>query len=130
MLKDFTFEMFVDFCILRGCDYLESLPKIGLKTALQYISKHKSIEEVVRWMEKVKEWFTPKLLEEYLAKAKNVRLMFKYQTVFNPKTKKLTQLSKIPEGLELDMKVVGKHMSDEELEVYSEGLLNPYSEKK
>jgi len=58
-LKTFTFDMFIDFCILNGCDYLSSLPKVGLKTAIKYIAQHKTIEEVVHWMKVVKEWFTP-----------------------------------------------------------------------
>jgi hypothetical protein len=55
--------------------------------------------------------------------------MFKYPTVYDPRSKALTQLRKVPEGMDLPMKVVGSHMVEKELEVYKLGLLNPYSDK-
>ncbi|KAI5793742.1 PIN domain-like protein [Peziza echinospora] len=40
-------EQFIDFCILLGCDYCDTIPKVGAKTALELIRKHGSIEKVV-----------------------------------------------------------------------------------
>lgn len=34
----YTFDKFRYMCILSGCDYLDSLPGIGLKKALKFIS--------------------------------------------------------------------------------------------
>lgn len=34
----YTFDKFRYMCILSGCDYLESLPGIGIKKALKFIS--------------------------------------------------------------------------------------------
>lgn len=45
---EFTMEQFVDFCILSGCDYLPTIPKFGPMTAFKYITKYKSIEEVLK----------------------------------------------------------------------------------
>ena len=46
------FEMsrpsFIDFCILSGCDYSESIPQIGPVTSFNLIKKHKSIEEIIK----------------------------------------------------------------------------------
>jgi flap endonuclease-1 len=44
---DMTYESFVDFCILSGCDYLETIPRIGPKTALRIIREHGSLEAFV-----------------------------------------------------------------------------------
>jgi len=37
-------ESFVDLCILCGCDYTTTIPKVGPVTALQMIKKYRSIE--------------------------------------------------------------------------------------
>lgn len=34
----YTFDKFRYMCILSGCDYLESLPGVGLKKALKFVS--------------------------------------------------------------------------------------------
>lgn len=42
----FTKQMLLEMCILSGCDYLQSLPGMGLKRAHALISKFKSYEKV------------------------------------------------------------------------------------
>jgi len=44
---DMNMENFVDFCILSGCDYTESIPQIGPITAYNLIKKHRCIETVL-----------------------------------------------------------------------------------
>jgi flap endonuclease-1 len=41
-------SQFVEFCILCGCDYCLSVPKIGNITALKLFQKHKDIETIVK----------------------------------------------------------------------------------
>jgi flap endonuclease-1 len=38
---------FIDLCILAGCDYLGTIERIGVHTAYQLMSKHRSIEAVL-----------------------------------------------------------------------------------
>lgn len=45
-LIGFTNEMIQEMCILSGCDYLPSLPGMGLKRAHSLISKFKKFEKV------------------------------------------------------------------------------------
>ena len=47
LLTDFkmTYETFVDYCILSGCDYTETLPQIGPVTSYNMMIKHGSIEK-------------------------------------------------------------------------------------
>jgi flap endonuclease-1 len=42
-----TREMFVDFCILCGCDYSSKITGIAIKGANSYIIKHKKIETII-----------------------------------------------------------------------------------
>merc|ERR1711937_849293 len=47
-------EQFVDMCILLGCDYCDSIKGIGPKKAFELITKHKSIEEILKVIDKEK----------------------------------------------------------------------------
>ncbi len=42
-----SMDSFIDFCILCGCDYCGTIPKIGPITALTLINKYSSIENII-----------------------------------------------------------------------------------
>ena len=42
-----TSEMFVDFCILSGCDYSDTIASIGPVTSFNIIKQHKSIDNYI-----------------------------------------------------------------------------------
>lgn len=65
VLNDFqmTPEQFTDMCILCGCDYCESLPRIGNKTAFKLIQKHGSIESILPTLSNVPEDYEDKYKE-------------------------------------------------------------------
>jgi len=42
-----TMDSFIDFCILCGCDYCPTIPKIGPITALNLINAHHDIETII-----------------------------------------------------------------------------------
>lgn len=46
-ILNFTYEQFVDFCILCGCDYTCKVPKLGSETAYKYIKAHGNIENIL-----------------------------------------------------------------------------------
>eukprot|EP00922_Rhytidocystis_sp_ex-Travisia-forbesii_P063407 GHVS01094342.1.p1 GENE.GHVS01094342.1~~GHVS01094342.1.p1 ORF type:complete len:443 (+),score=61.17 GHVS01094342.1:129-1457(+) len=43
-----TMSQFVDFCILCGCDYCDTIRGIGAKTAYSLIKEHKDIETIIQ----------------------------------------------------------------------------------
>lgn len=45
---EITHPMFVDLCIMLGCDYTDTIRGVGPKTALKLIREHKSIEEILK----------------------------------------------------------------------------------
>ena len=49
MIEDFkmTHEEFVDMCILCGCDYCPTIPKVGSVRAFKNITDHKTIENYI-----------------------------------------------------------------------------------
>jgi flap endonuclease-1 len=44
---ELSYHQFIDFCILCGCDYCESIKGIGPKTALKMLHKHGDIETIL-----------------------------------------------------------------------------------
>ncbi|KAK4361267.1 hypothetical protein RND71_020219 [Anisodus tanguticus] len=47
-LTGFTKQMLLEMCILSGCDYLQSLPGMGLKKAHPLMKKFKSYDEAIK----------------------------------------------------------------------------------
>lgn len=47
-ILDITHEQFIDFCILCGCDYTNTISGIGPKRGLTLIREHKTIEQVIK----------------------------------------------------------------------------------
>lgn len=90
---------FRTMAILSGCDYLPSIPGIGLKTAWSLLRKHKTAEKVVRAVRLEGKKEIPK---DYLQSMKLVEKVFLHQRVYDPKTERLVHLTEIPDGEELD----------------------------
>lgn len=44
---EMTMEMFVDFCILSGCDYSDTIASVGPVTSFNIIKQHKSIDNYI-----------------------------------------------------------------------------------
>merc|ERR1719316_1891906 len=42
-----TMDQFIDFCILSGCDYCDTIKGVGPKTAMQLIVQHGNLEKVL-----------------------------------------------------------------------------------
>lgn len=47
-ILNITHEQFIDFCILCGCDYTNTISGIGPKRGLNLIREHKTIEQVIK----------------------------------------------------------------------------------
>merc|ERR1712232_564467 len=51
---ELTHNQFVDLCIMLGCDYTDTIKGVGPKTALKLIREHKSIEEILKKIDRKK----------------------------------------------------------------------------
>ncbi|KAK8807053.1 hypothetical protein WA158_003812 [Blastocystis sp. Blastoise] len=56
LLSDLNIDQdaFIDLCILCGCDYCDSIRGIGPVRALQFIQQYKSIDEIIKHIDKTK----------------------------------------------------------------------------
>lgn len=71
------YDQFVDLCILCGCDYCETIPGVGYKTAYKLIKKELSIENILKNNEKIR----ARVDKEYIKGLNEVRKLFKYPSV-------------------------------------------------
>ncbi len=64
ILEDFkmTHEEFIDMCILCGCDYCPTIPKVGTVRALKNIQEYKTIES---YLEKSKIYAKEEFIQKY-----------------------------------------------------------------
>lgn len=77
-----TQEQFVDLCILCGCDYCDSIPKIGPKTALKLMQEHGTLEKVLASLDKEKF----QIPENLTANLDEIRALFQYPDVERNRT--------------------------------------------
>ena len=76
--------------ILSGCDYLPSVPGLGLKTAHRLLRKHKTVEKV---LDAIRAQSRFKIPPNYLKDFRAAELAFTHQRVFDPTLKRLVCLT-------------------------------------
>lgn len=94
-------DQFVLACIMAGCEYLPNIERVGLKLALKHFEKYGSFDKVIEFLQSQKT-FKDRIPPNYIADAKKVAELFKNQTVYDVKTRKLTQLSGEIDRYDLD----------------------------
>ncbi|KAE7996327.1 hypothetical protein FH972_001058 [Carpinus fangiana] len=101
----FTKQMLLEMCILSGCDYLQSLPGMGLKRAHALIKKFKSYDKVIKHL-RYSTVSVPPLYEESFKKA---ILTFQHQRVYDPINEELVHLSDISDNVGDDLDFLGPY---------------------
>ncbi|OWR49767.1 flap endonuclease-1 [Danaus plexippus plexippus] len=86
-------ELFIDLCILLGCDYCGSIKGIGPKRAIELIKQHRSIEQVLHNIDTKK--YSPPENWEY----ENARRLFQQPEVTEAKDVELKWSDPDEEGL-------------------------------
>ncbi|KAF9171341.1 Rad2 nuclease [Mortierella sp. AD010] len=85
-------------CILAGCDYLPSIPGMGLKTAQRLLRRFKTFERVIRHIRM--ENTNVKVQADYENAFHKADLTFLYARVYDPVSRSMTHLNPVPEELE------------------------------
>ncbi|KAG1668814.1 hypothetical protein FOA52_004908 [Chlamydomonas sp. UWO 241] len=90
----FSHEMFAMTCIMAGCDFLPSLPNIGLKKAHQLMKKFRDAVKVCKNL-RFKGTTVPRDYEERLQRALWV---FRHQRVYCSRAKAIVHVQPLPQG--------------------------------
>ncbi|KAJ7256843.1 hypothetical protein B0H12DRAFT_1232746 [Mycena haematopus] len=109
-LNGWSDTQFRAMAILSGCDYLPSIPGIGLKTVCALLHKWKTVEQVLRAI----------AMEELAGKC------FLHQRVYNPLQQKLVHLAEPDANWDEESDVyVGGDLEPAVAKMLGEGDLNP-----
>ncbi|CAI5500466.1 unnamed protein product [Closterium sp. Naga37s-1] len=106
-LADFIPQMVLEMCILSGCDYLDSLPKVGLKTAHDWIRRHRNYQSALA-VAKLNGRVVP---EEYEGAFEQALLTFLHHRVYHLADELMTHVNPLPPtlGPDTDLSFLGPY---------------------
>ncbi|KAF7546426.1 hypothetical protein G7046_g9303 [Stylonectria norvegica] len=121
-LTGWTDTDFRRMAIMSGCDYLDGLPSVGLKTAYRMLRKSKVPERVVRMLQ----FQGKRVSENYLTQFYQAELTFLHQWVYCPTKKGLVHLTEL-DGTRtaVEMPFIGAFVEDEISQAIAKGDMNP-----
>ncbi|KAK3770564.1 hypothetical protein RRG08_010753 [Elysia crispata] len=111
----YSFEKFRYMCILSGCDYLPSLPGIGLVKACKVLKTARQ-QELRLLLKKLPTYLKMNLIvsEEYIEKFICADNTFLYQLVFDPLRHKMVPLNPYPPEVDpSQLDYAGQYIPDE-----------------
>ncbi|PHH69356.1 hypothetical protein CDD80_6795 [Ophiocordyceps camponoti-rufipedis] len=125
-LAGWTDTEFRRMAILSGCDYLDNLPGVGLKTAYRLLRKGKTPERVVRMLQ----FEGKRVSENYLTQFYQAEMTFLHQWVFCPTKKKLVHLTELDEKRTAEeMPFIGSYVEPELARAVAAGDVDPITKK-
>ncbi|CAK9203483.1 unnamed protein product [Sphagnum troendelagicum] len=93
----FTDELFLGMCVLAGCDFLPSIPGIGLKKAHSLVLKYLKIDRVLSILRLEKKELVS---EGYCFEFKQAMSIFLHARVYDARKRALTFLTPLPKDFE------------------------------
>lgn len=108
--------------IMSGCDYLEGLPSVGLKTAYRLLRKSKDPERCVKMLQ----FQGKRVSENYLTQFYQAELTFLHQWVFCPTKQEIVHLTEL-DGTRTaeEMPFIGSYIEPETARAIAKGDMNP-----
>ncbi|KAI3409404.1 Exonuclease 1 [Psidium guajava] len=119
----FTKQMVLEMCILSGCDYLQSLPGMGLKTAHALIKKFRTYDKVIKHL-KYTSVSVPPTYEELFRKA---ILTFQHQRVYDLISEAIVHLYDISNVADDELEFLGPLIPKHVARGIAEGDLDPFT---
>ncbi|XP_069680716.1 exonuclease 1 isoform X2 [Periplaneta americana] len=129
--ENFSFDKFRHMCILSGCDYLPSLPGIGLNKACKFVTRTVD-PDIHRALTRLPGHLNMKSLtvtEEYRDQFVLADATFRYQVVFDPQKQRLVHLNEPPDSLQVT-EYAGKMLPNDTAYQLALGNLDPFTLKK
>ena len=121
-------KLFRQMAILSGCDYLDSIPGLGLKTAHRLLRKHKTVERIIRTLRFEGKHRIP---ADYLTLFHQAEQTFLYQWAFCPTSRELVNLSTLPSDVGLDqLPFIGSVVEPQLAQRIASGDVNPITKQE
>ncbi|XP_006817013.1 exonuclease 1-like [Saccoglossus kowalevskii] len=109
-LENWTFTKVRYICILAGCDYLPSIPGIGIKRAIEFVYKIKE-KDILQAIPRMRYYLNRQvnIPDDYLINFTKAENTFKYHLVFDMATQCVVPLNDYTDGLShINMPYAGK----------------------
>ncbi|KAI7755041.1 hypothetical protein M8C21_023721 [Ambrosia artemisiifolia] len=126
----FDKDLFTGMCVLAGCDFLPSVPGIGIAKAHALVSKYRNLDRVLSVLKYEKGDQVPK---DYLISFKQALAVFQHARIYDADSKRLKHLTPLGEtlprysGEELDF--LGPELSSSQASAIAQGQLDPCTMK-
>ena len=124
-LQHWSHAQFQQMCVLAGCDYLPSLPSLGLKKAHSMMRAAKSWDRAIR---RLRLEGRISVYAGYEEDFQCALLCFQHQRVWDPIQRRLTFLTELSEEVKAafpDLSFLGPEMNDDIAARIAEGELHP-----
>eukprot|EP00741_Cyanophora_paradoxa_P000306 tig00000403_g297.t1 len=118
-----TQDMFLQMCVLAGCDFLPSLQGMGVKTAHKFIKGAPSSDVVFRRIQLSGKFNVP---QDYRAKFEDACATFTFHWVFDPERQELVHcMRELPEGSGPRPDILGPEIPPETARRVARGEIDP-----
>ncbi|XP_015581104.2 exonuclease 1 [Ricinus communis] len=124
--QHFDRELFTGMCVLAGCDFLPSVPGIGIVKAHSFVVKYRNLDRVLSVLKLEKGNQMP---EDYSKSFREALAVFQHARIYDATTRKLIHLKPLSQNLldSLDEKLdfLGPELPSSVAIAIAEGNLNP-----
>ncbi|CAN6444547.1 unnamed protein product [Victoria cruziana] len=124
--RNFTQELFTGMCVLAGCDFLPSIPGIGIRRAHLLASKYRNLDRILSVLKFEK---NQKMPEGYAEAFREATAVFRHAIIYDSKRKVLMPMKKLPEKLlqvfDNDLEFLGPMLDPSTAVAIAEGQINP-----
>ncbi|XP_016492485.1 exonuclease 1-like isoform X1 [Nicotiana tabacum] len=94
--RHFNQDLFTGMCVLAGCDFLPSVPGIGIAKAYNLVSKYRNLDRVLSILKFEKGDQVP---EDYTKSFKEAVAVFHHARIYDVSLKRTKHLKPVPEQL-------------------------------
>ncbi|KAL1318425.1 exonuclease 1 [Arachis ipaensis] len=124
--RNFDMKLFTGMCVLAGCDFLPSVPGIGIARAHALVSKYKNLDRVLSVLKFEKGDQMP---EDYAKSFKEAIAVFQHARIYDANAKELKHMKPLPQGflesLDGTLDFLGPEIPSTIVTAIAEGDLNP-----
>ncbi|XP_050378637.1 exonuclease 1 isoform X2 [Argentina anserina] len=126
--QNFDLELFTGMCVLAGCDFLPSVPGIGIGKAYALVSKYQNLDRALSVLKLQKGNQMP---EDYPKSFREAAAVFQHAQVYDSDKKIVKHLRPIPhelvESLDGELDFLGPDIPSSIAIAIAEGKLDPIS---
>ncbi|XP_068638272.1 exonuclease 1-like [Aristolochia californica] len=124
--KHFDKELFTGMCVLAGCDFLASIPGIGIKRAYALVSKYRNLDRVLSVIKYEKGQQVP---ENYAKSFREAVAVFHHAKIYDAENKAIKPIKPLPQkllqSLDGNLDFLGPEIPSSKAAAIAEGRINP-----